>query len=194
MKKVDKYLPKASIELISSWLKKYQCELEIKKPRKSKLGDYQFCQKLKQHKISINQDLNKYAFLLTITHEIAHMMAWDKYQNTILPHGKEWKDIFKNLMLNFLFIFPNEITKRLANHLKNPKSSTCYDFELSKSLRKFDNEIKKTIVDVPIGSCFKISNGKKFIKLKKLRKRYQCKSMDNNQLYIFNPLAEIIEA
>ena len=51
MKKVDKYLPKASIELISSWLKKYQCELEIKKPRKSKLGDYQFCQKLKQHKI-----------------------------------------------------------------------------------------------------------------------------------------------
>ena len=105
MKKVDKYLPKASIELISSWLKKYQCELEIKKPRKSKLGDYQFCQKLKQHKISINQDLNKYAFLLTITHEIAHMMAWDKYQNTILPHDLDKCRQCSDLLFLYLHSF-----------------------------------------------------------------------------------------
>ena len=39
----------------------------------------------------MNNNLNKYSFLITITHEIAHMMIWEKHQNKVDPHGEEWK-------------------------------------------------------------------------------------------------------
>ena len=192
MNDLNKYLPRASINLVNEWINRYKCEVKIRQPRKSKLGDYHFCVKSKKHKISINNNLNKYLFLITLTHEIAHMMVWEKNQNNVLPHGKEWKTIFKKLMLNFLHIFPNEINKNLSIHLKNPKSSTCYDIKLSNSLRQFNSEIRKTVVDIPEGSFFTIHNGQKFIKIKKLRKRYYCKCINNNRFYTFSPLTEIL--
>lgn len=193
MEALKLHLPELATEQISNWLQHYNCQLKISRPRQSKLGDYRCPQKGKGHIISINSNLNKYSFLITLTHEIAHMMVWEEHRNRVAPHGNNWKLTFQKLMLNFLPLFPQDILEPLALHLKNPKASSSQDVELVLALRKYDNKVYKTIVDIPMGSAFRIANGKKFTKLKKLRKRYQCRAEHNNRLYLFNPLSEIIE-
>ena len=191
MKKISSYIPAKSYSIINQWLEKYNCEVAVSHPRKSKLGDYRSPHKNNKHLISVNNDLNKYAFLITLTHEIAHMIIWEKHENNVMPHGKEWKGMFRKLMFSLLPIFPLEIQKCLAIHLKNPKASTYSDYRLTKILRKYNKKSSLTISDIPFGSIFYTSNGKKYIKEKKLRKRYCCMSLENNKTYLFNPLAEV---
>ena len=191
MQKLSTYIPKEASAQINKWLKKYNCHLKISKPRQTKLGDYRCPQNGKGHIISINDDLNPYAFLITLTHEIAHMIVWEKYQNKVLPHGSEWKEMFQKLMLNFLPLFPKDVLTPLAKHLKNPKASSSQDLALTTALRTYNYKQITTIADIPLGRTFSIPNGQRFVKLKKLRKRYQCRAEHNNRLYLFSPLAEV---
>ena len=194
MQELSTYIPKEAAIQINTWLSTYNCQLKIKKPRQTKLGDYRCPHNGKGHIISINNNLNPYAFLITLTHEISHMMVWEKHQNKVLPHGNEWKEMFQKLMLNFLPFFPQDVLTPLAKHLKNPKASSSQDVALTTALRAYNPHEITTISDIPIGSIFSIPNGQRFVKLKKLRKRYQCRSEHNNRLYLFNPLAEVILA
>ena len=191
MKNISSFLPKQAYKKINKWLSSFDCKVIITNPRQTKLGDYRSPNNKKNHIISINNNLNKYSFLITLTHEIAHMMIWEKYKNNVKPHGKEWKEMFKKLIFGILPFFPIEIQKCLAIHLKNPKGSTTSDYRLSKILLKYNKKPTLTISDIPCGSIFSTSNGKKYIKEKKLRKRYCCKSLENNKRYLFNPIAEV---
>jgi len=191
MKELSKYIPKEATAQINTWLNTYNCQLKISKPRQTKLGDYRCPKKGKGHIISINNNLNSYAFLITLTHEIAHMMVWKQHQNKVLPHGSEWKEMFQKLMLNFLHLFPKDVLAPLAKHLKNPKASSSQDIALTTALRTYNPHQITTVADIPVGSTFSIPNGKIFIKLKKNRTRYQCRAKHNNRLYLFSPLAEV---
>ena len=88
-------------------------------------------------------------------------------------------------------VFPTDIQKCLAIHLKNPKASSSSDHELQKILRKYDKNPTLTISDIHYGSIFSTPNGKRYIKEKKIRTRFQCKSLDNNRIYLFSPLVEV---
>ena len=149
--------------------------------------------KKEEYLISINDDLNKFAFLITLTHEIAHAFVWEKYKRRVSPHGKQWKATFKEMMLNFLNsdIFPDDILRVLSKHLKKPKASTVNDYNLSKLLRTYDNNKQLILSEIPDGSIFSTLNGRQFVKLNKLRKRYKCKATDSNKIYLFNPLAAV---
>ena len=159
MESLNHFLPPQSVKTIAKWLTDYDCSLTIKKSRSSKLGDYRHFQN--KHYITINEDLNSYSFLITLTHEIAHMMVTDKYSSRVAPHGKEWKSEFKTLMLGFMPIFPTDIQQCLAIHLKNPKASSSSDYKLAKVLRKYDKNPTLTISDIPDGSIFSTPNGKR---------------------------------
>jgi hypothetical protein len=189
MEYLKHYIPSKSIDKISEWLEEYNCTLTIKKRRTTKLGDYRYHKN--KHYISINEDLNPYSFLITLTHEIAHMVVTEKYSSRVSPHGKEWKNEFKKLMLGFIPLFPIEIQQSLAIHLKNPKASSSSDYMLVKALRKYDSQPTLTVSDIPNGSIFFTPNGKKYLKEKKIKTRFQCKSLNNNKIYLFNPLAEV---
>lgn len=189
MQNLDSFLPEESVDSIKKWLRDYNCHLSIKKSRATKLGDYRFY--MGQHHISINDDLNPYSFLITLIHEISHMVVKEEYSSRVLPHGKEWKMTFQKLMIPFLPVFPELIQRQLALHLKNPKASTSSDINLVKALRKFDKKTILTISDIADGSIFETANGKKYLKEKKIRKRYQCKSLSNNKRYLFSPIVEV---
>ena len=189
MEQLAKYLPKESVSTIQKWLDFHACTLSIKKARATKLGDYRFFQN--KHFISINENLNPYSFLITLTHEIAHMNVTAEFSTKVLPHGKEWKNEFKRLMLVFLPYFPDEIQQCLAKHLKNPKASSSSDSKLVLALRKHDTQQILTISDIPCGSKFYTPNGKLYLKEKKIKSRFQCKSMTNNKTYLFSPIAEV---
>jgi hypothetical protein len=192
MDNFENHIPKASIPLIKKWIKELNILVKIKKSRNTKLGDFTVNKK-EEYLISINKDLNKYAFLITLTHEIAHAFVWEKHKRKVAPHGIEWKITFKEMMLNFLNtdIFPDDLLRSLSKHIKNPKASTVNDYNLSDMLRKYDSNKQLILSEIPDGSVFSTLSGRQFVKLNKLRKRYKCKATDSNKIYLFNPLAAV---
>jgi len=185
------FVPPKSTKLLKCWVDDLNAKVVVSKPRKTKLGDF----KVIGNKliVSVNNNLNKYAFLITLTHELAHAFVFKKHKKSVKPHGDSWKLTFKSMMLNFLTpdYFPEDILKVLSNHIINPKASTFSDVELSKVLRNYDARNVLTISDLSEGIMFKLSNGKVFKKGIKLRKRIKCVEIKTNKVYLFHPLAEV---
>ncbi len=189
-----KYLPTGSVDRIMDLLLLYKVNLRITKSRNTKCGDYKPPVDSDIHKISVNHDLNKYAFLITLIHELAHLVVWMKYGNRAKPHGREWKYSFRMLMDSIIKdnIFPDDITAALNNYLKNAKASSSSDLGLTKILKNYDDKKYMTLENLPNGAVFKIKNGKTFKKLQKMRKRYRCLCLNNKKMYFVNPMVEVI--
>jgi len=186
------FLPAPSLQKINDWINELDVQINITNPRRTKLGDFKVVKNTLF--VSINNDLNPYSFLITLTHELAHAFVYVKYKRGVLPHGSQWKKTFRSMMLNFLnpVIFPNDVLKVLSTHLKQPKASTCTDMNLAAILKKYDHKRVLTISDIKKGNIFSTSNGKIFKKGKQLRKRYKCVECASNKVYLFHPLAEVI--
>ena len=186
------YVPTKSYKLLQCWINELKVEIKISNPRKTKLGDF----KVRKEKmyITINNDLNKYSFLITLVHEIAHAFVFKKHKNQVKPHARSWKLTFKSLMINFLTpdYFPDKILKVLSNHMINPYASTFSDLRLVAVLREYDICQSFTISDLTIGEQFRIANGKVFLKGEKIRKRFRCVEIESNKIYFFHPFAEVI--
>ena len=187
------FVPEKSNKLLQCWVDELKVTVKILAPRKTKLGDFKV--RGNQMSITVNNNLNKYSFLITLTHELAHAFVFKKYQNRLKPHAKSWQLTFKSLMLNFLTpdFFPEDILKVLSRHMISPKASTFADLELVRVLKKYDQLPSVTISDLAVGDSFKIANGKIFVKGEKIRKRYKCIEYKTNKTYLFHPFAEVIK-
>ena len=190
---IAKYLPERSVDSVFQLIKENSVHLKIVNERVTKHGDYR---KLPNglHQITINGSLNRYRFLITTIHEIAHLVAFKKYGRYIKPHGIEWKRTFQSLMLPFIHpaVFPNNLLPLIANHFKNPRASSDTDARLSIALKQFDPENDKNyIFEIPSGSTFRLYNGKVFKKGQKRVKRYECLELSTGRIYLFNPNAEV---
>ena len=186
------FLELKTVKKVRSWEKKFSVEIILTNPSKSRLGVF-IPKRHDKHVIRINNNLNKYVFLITLIHEIAHAVIWEKYGRRVNPHGDAWKDQYKKMMLPFLNpeFFPEDILRSLSNHMINPRASTVRDLELSRILKKYDKHKSTFISEINDGDEFFIDNGKRFVRLEKLRKNYQCKEISTGKLYRFSPLAEI---
>jgi len=190
---LQQYIPEQAIPHVLELLKHDHLVVKIKKERKTRHGDYRKLPN-NRHQITINANLNQYRFLITLIHEIAHFETYQNYGRFIKPHGVEWKRIFQHLMLPLINpqIFPNSVLPLLAKHFKNPKASSDSDALLALALKEFDPLNNKTYVfQVPLGSAFKLYNGKVFKMGIKRIKRYECIEVKTGKLYLFNPNAEV---
>lgn len=200
MKKIEvlaQYLPEQAAPIIAKWIDYFQCEFKISKNRATKLGDYRHPFKGNGHKISVNNDLNPYAFLVTTVHEFAHLLTYNDHKNKVKPHGTEWKNNFKRMMKPFfeLNIFPADIHQTITKYLDNPAASSCTDLTLARALKKYDTNLATNrIEEIPINAVFTLKDGRKFKKGERVRKRYRCVCLDNGNIYLFNPLAEVLLA
>jgi len=192
---LSKYLPEQSVHTIALWVRQHNFDLKITTSRSTKLGDYRSPFKGQRHKITVNHNLNKYAFLITLVHEVAHLTAFEKHSHRIKPHGDEWKQEYKRLMHPFLHesILPNDVQLALTSYLINPAASSCADENLLRTLKKYDkpNEAVAHLEDLTFKTIFKISNERYFEKGEKLRKRYKCIELATKRVYLFSPLAEV---
>lgn len=188
-----KYIPERAVDRVFQLIVKCNVYLKIVNERVTRHGDYR---KMPdgRHQITVNASLNKYRFLITLVHEIAHLVAFEKYGRFIKPHGLEWKRTFQQLMLPYIHpdIFPSKLLPVLANHFKNPRASSDTDEKLSLALKQFDPENDKNyIFELPLGSTFRLYNGKIFQKGNKRVKRYECMEVKTGRIYLFNPNAEV---
>lgn len=190
---LEKYLPGHAVAPVFKMIEDNRVHLKIVNERVTRHGDYRRMPG-GAHQITVNANLNKFRFLITLVHEIAHLIAFEKFGRNIKPHGKEWKFTFQQLMLPFIRpeIFPSQLLPLIARHFKNPKASSDTDAQLSVAIKKFDLENDKNYVfELPPGGLFKIYNGRVFKKGQKLRKRYECQEVASGKIYLFQPNAQV---
>ncbi len=188
---LNNYIPESSIDMVIELLDKHPFYLKIVNNRKTKHGDFR---KMPDgtFQITINHGLNPYRFLLTLIHEIAHLLTFKKYAS-VKPHGIEWKMNFQRLMLPFFKpeIIPHVLMPILANYMKNPKASTDADVNLSLALKQYDvNNGKHIVLDLPDNTKFS-HNNRVFLKGEKRRTRYECIEIQTDKKYLFHQNAEV---
>ncbi len=190
---LSKYLPEEAVAPVFELIVAYGVHLKVVNERQTRHGDYR--RHSGKHEITVNANLNKYRFLMTLVHEIAHLVAFEKYGRNIKPHGAEWKHCFQQLMLPFLrpAIFPEKLLPLLARHFKNPAASSDTDTTLSLALQSFDarQDDKNYLFELPYGAFFRVRNGKIFVKGALRVKRYECVEKASSRLYLFHPNAEV---
>lgn len=189
---LEEYIPVSALPQVLHYIRFYKVHLTITKTRKSVLGDYRHTIGVKNHRISINGDLNQYAFLITLIHELAHLVTFTQHGNRVDAHGKEWKAVYRHLLLQFMGeeIFPEDIMQALERSLHNLPASSCADDVLMRVLRRYD-ELHVALLfieQLEEGSLFEIDGGRIFKKGKKLRKRFQCVEVKTGKLYLFSPI------
>lgn len=188
-----RYIPEHAVNPVFELIVANQVHLKIVNERQTRHGDYRRALNGK-HEITVNASLNRYKFLITLIHEIAHLVAFEKFGRNIKPHGEEWKITFQRLMVPFIRpeIFPQHLLPLLARHFRNPSASSDTDTTLSLALKQFDQQNDKNYVfEIPYGSVFRISNGKIFKKIAVRTKRFECVEISTGKTYLFNPNAEV---
>ena len=196
LNQLQTYLPPNTFEAVRQYLHQYRVHLTVAKERKSILGDYRHRTHGKTHRISVNGNLNTYSFLITLLHELAHLLTFEKFGNKVQSHGKEWKFIFGQLLDQFIRheVFPIDIKHALLQSLQNPVASSCADDVLLRVLKTYDKR-KENVVFVENlleGQLFKTHDGKVFKKGEKLRKRFKCIEVATKRLYLFSPVYEVM--
>jgi SprT protein len=189
------YLPPGTGEAVMAYLHQYKIHLTVTKERKSILGDYRHRTHNSNHRISINGNLNAFSFLITLLHELAHLLTFEQHSNRVQAHGKEWKRIFGELLKQFVHnkVFPADIETELKQSLQNPAASSCAEDGLLRVLRRYDSHAHPYLLveEIPEGALFRTKDGRVFCKGEKLRKRYKCKEIATNKLYLFSPVYEV---
>ena len=189
----EKFIPEEAVPYCNKLYEKLGFEFKIKKARQTKLGDYRYDPNIDRHIISINNDLNAYSFLVTYLHEVAHLAAFKKYGNKVWPHGKEWKQCFKEFALPMLNtnVFDEKVLIVLNKYFTNPKASSCSDPTLYNILKKFDLASSIQLKDINVGEEF-LFNKRVFRKLEKKRTRSVCLEINTGKKYAISEIAEVV--
>lgn len=191
-----KHIPESSLPLLTEWFSNYEFKLVFSRARNTKLGDFRAKRGIFPHRISVNKNLNQYAFLITLTHEFAHLLVWEKFKKRVLPHGSEWKNQFAELMQVLLEknVFPTDLAQILQKHIKNPAASSVRDFKLTLALKNYDTHTESSIhlIDLPDGTVFSLKNKRIFTKGAKQRTRFLCVENSTRRKYLIHGAAEVI--
>jgi SprT protein len=189
----SKFVPPNAVAYCCKLLDYFGFEFQIKKSRQTKLGDYRFDSSTNKHAITINNDLNQFAFLVTYIHEVAHLVTYKESGRKVSPHGSEWKNNFVKAMQPVLNaeVFPPNVLRALQNYFKNPKASSCSDPVLFQVLRQFDGDTESvSLSKIAIGETF-LFNDREFKKMEVRRTRSVCLDLSNNRKYLIAQIAPV---
>ncbi len=192
---LENYLPSGASGKLLEYLHRYQVHLTITRTRKTILGDYRHATGTDHHRISVNGSLNQYAFLITVIHEIGHLITFQQYGNRVYSHGKEWKQAYRAVLEDFmgLKLFPSDLHHTLLKSMHDLPASSCSDVNLTRVLKNYDRRDQTVLVeDIMEGSHFKTSDGRMFKRGRQIRKRIECAELRSGKLYLFSPVYEVL--
>lgn len=190
---LSKYMPAKAASHVYQWLVPFPVKLKIAKPRTSKLGDFKVINKSGPYYISVNGNLNPYAFMITFAHEVAHLYDFIDRKTLREAHGLAWKNHYKLLLKELLDldVFPKPLIPALERHINRPKAASCSDTQLLQALSLYDTEPTIRIKDLEIGSVFSLSNGRTFELGEKRRTRFKCLDIGQNKWYLIHEQAQV---
>ena len=133
--------------------------------------------------------------MITLLHELAHLLTFEQFGNKVLSHGREWKRSMGNCSSNFFRIkfFPADIENELLGSLKNPAATSCAEDGLIRVLRKYDDKAShhRLVEEIPANGIFRCDDGRVFKKGEKMRKRFKCTEVKTGRVYLFSPVYEV---
>lgn len=171
-------------------------KLKVTKERDSKYGDYLPSINGKPQRITVNGNLDKFSFLITLLHELAHLKAYENFGRKIKAHGKEWKLEFIKIIDDALNnnLFPVEIAKIIKLQYVIKKDLT-YESRIiiDDSINTFLNiSTPIRLEDFPINSLVSLINGMRIKVVEIKRTRYLCKCLNNNKMYYIQKKIEVV--
>jgi hypothetical protein len=192
---LTQFLPENTYEFVAPYFEQHVIHLTLTRHRSSIHGDYRAPdRKHAYHRISVNATLNKYSFLITLLHELAHMVTTVRFGLKAAPHGVEWKNEFRNILIPLMDkdLFPHDVERAIRAYLSNPAASTCTDPNLYKALSAHDphKEGRVHVDAVPVGGHFVLS-GRRFQKVENLRTRARCKCVISGKMYFVQGIAQV---
>ena len=137
-------LPAAAVDYVAEVLRLHPCEVLVVPRRRTKLGDHRPPRRGRpRHRITVNDDLNPYALLTTLLHEVAHAVAWEQggsRRRWQRPHGPEWQRRFAALVGPLVAgdALPADVREALAAAMREPAAASCSDRRLALALAGYD--------------------------------------------------------
>ncbi|AZA55746.1 MULTISPECIES: SprT-like domain-containing protein [Chryseobacterium] len=187
---LEKYLPHNTLQYLKIWFSDYYIHIKITRNRNSKLGDYR---KLpdNSHEITINSTLAPELFFFVLTHELAHLIAFEKYGKRISPHGSEWKETFRQMLLQSIEVYEENLRPIIIKFSRSPKANFMASPDLVKyfHIEKQDDALV-FIEELQKGDFF-IYRNEKYLLEGLIKKNYLCKNLATGRKYSFKPLARV---
>ncbi|WP_234736097.1 SprT-like domain-containing protein [Tellurirhabdus bombi] len=183
-----RYVPEKAADYCTQLWTQHQFTFRITQPRKTKLGDFR-AEPGKGCTITVNNNLNTCAFLITYLHEVAHLLAYQQWirsarRRRLQPHGSEWQKAFHAVMQPVLneSVFPDSVLVPLIDYLRSPAASTGAHSGLTKALRQLDSKPASycLLIDLGEGEPFRFSE-KEYVRGMKRRTRIVCTEKDTNR-------------
>lgn len=197
------HLPAPALCYAEQIHQRFGFSLRIVKPRRTRLGDFRVYPDGHQQ-ITVNADLNPYAFLITYVHEVAHAAVYQAQRNAgrryrqTRPHGIAWQQAFRELMQPLLneSIFPAAILQPLLVYLQQPTATTAGCPALIAALReaappRLDLPGQLPLADLVEGQAF-LFQKKIFVRGALRRTRVVCKETASGRLYAILAQAQVI--
>ena len=189
---LQNYLPENTLPYLKNWFSNHYIHIKITKNREFKLGDYR---KLRDnsHEISLNSTLPPQLFFFVLTHELAHLLAFEKYGRKIAPHGAEWKHTFRNMLLESIEVYEENLKPIIINFSRSPKANFMASPDLVKyfEIRNQDDG-SEYIHELKNGDQF-IYRNEKYVLQSLIKKNYLCIHLASGRKYSFKPLARVIK-
>lgn len=187
---LEKYLPQNTLLYLRKWFSDYYIHIKVTKNRNSKLGDYR---KLRDnsHEITINSTLAPQLFFFVLTHELAHLIAFEKYGRRISPHGNEWKLTFREMLLESLNVYEEDLKPIIIKFSHSPKANFMASPDLVKyfHIETHDDNLQY-IEELSKGDQFVYRN-QTYLLEGLIKKNYLCMNLATGRKYSFKPLARV---
>jgi hypothetical protein len=189
-------LPPGLSDYVDDMLGRQHVDVRVVRPRRSKLGDHRPPRRGQPvHRITVNGDLNPYAFVTTLLHEVAHATTWERHRGRrrLRPHGAEWQEEFRETLRPILGrgLLPQVVEMALRRSLTAPAAATCSDRGLVLALACFDTVPKGhvRVEQLEERAVFRAPNGVVFRAGRSLRTRRQCFELRTGREYRVHGLA-----
>lgn len=186
---LEKYLPEHSLDYLRKWFGNYFIHIKVTKERNSKLGDYRK-KKDGSHEITINSTLEPQLFFFVLTHELAHLLAFENFGRRILSHGKEWKHTFREMLLESIEVYSDELKPIIVRFSRSPKANFMASTELVRYFYTDEESHLQFVENLKTGDFF-IYRKEKYLLEGLIKKNYLCMNVNSGRKYIFKPLAQV---
>ena len=193
---LSNHLPAEAVDGVYDYLYRHKVHFHITRGRLSKLGDYHWPHKGHEfHEISVNGDLNTYYFLWVFLHEAAHLETHLKY-SSVQPHGHEWQEEYRRLLIVNTRLFPAELQPLLAQYTHRIPLSHPVAKQIEALLHHYDadyNPNALTLDALRPGDRFRLVKQPKllFEAVERRRTRWLCREVSSNRQYLVSGSAEV---
>jgi len=193
-------LPDAAVPYVVDLLASLPIDLRLARPRRTRLGDHRGpTPTVPRHRISVNEDLNPYAFLTTLLHEIAHAATWERHRGRrrrLRPHGPEWKAEFERILRPLVAgdVLPRDVAAALGRVMANPAAATCSDRQLTLALARYDAVGRGGVFVETLrsGTIFRVDGGREFRLGPRVRSRFRCIERGTGREYRLHGLCRVV--